>query len=99
LLVHAIILTVTGKWRELPLSFDKSKVFLVAGFLIAGAFIANFIAFSLGNVSVVYPLITTQPLFALFMSYILLRREEAITRNVVFGTLMVVFGAALLTVF
>lgn len=99
LCLHAVILSVAGKWKELPLSFGKAKVFLVAGLFIAAAFITNFIALSLGTVSVVYPLVSTQSLFALFMSYMLLRKEEVITRNVILGTILVVTGAVFLTVF
>ncbi len=95
--VHLLFIALRNKWNELPLSWKASRVFLLAGIFIGAAFAFMFLAFSTGNVSIVAPLLATQPLFVLLFSYFLLRADEKITKNVVIGTLMIVAGAALLT--
>lgn len=98
LLVQALVITLAGKWGELPFGWKKSRVFLAAGVLIAVAFLTTYLAFSKGAVNVVAPLLSTQPLFALVLAAILLKDYEKITRNVILGTITIVAGAALLSI-
>jgi drug/metabolite transporter (DMT)-like permease len=75
-------------------------VFAVSGVLTAGALLAMFTALSMpaGRVAVVDPLIATAPLFTTVFSYFLLSDLERVTRGIVAGALLVVVGAALVTV-
>lgn len=98
LLVQALVITFARKWGELPFGWKKSKVFLAAGIIIAAAFLTTYFAFSKGAVNVVAPLLSTQPLFALVLSVILLKDYEKITRNIVIGTVVIAAGAALLSI-
>lgn len=75
-------------------------VFGVSGVLTAVALLAMFTALSMpaGRVAVVDPLIATAPLFTAAFSYFLLSDLERVTRGIVVGALLVVVGAALVTV-
>ncbi len=98
LLVQAIVITLARKWGEVPFGWKKSRVFLMAGIVIAVAFLTTYLAFSKGAVNIVAPLLSTQPLFALVLSAVLLRNYEKITRNIIIGTVVIVAGAALLSI-
>ncbi|MBS3133467.1 DMT family transporter [Candidatus Woesearchaeota archaeon] len=96
---QVLVISALGKSGELAKTWEKARMFLLAGVFIAVAFIAYNLAFSTGLVSIVFPLIGAQPLFVLLLSMLLLRKYEKVTRNIVLGTVMIVAGAALLTVF
>ncbi len=98
LVTQAAVITLAGKWGELPFGWKKSRVFLAAGIIIAVAFLTTYLAFSKGAVNIVAPLLSTQPLFALALSAFLLKDYEKITRNVILGTITIVAGAALLSI-
>ncbi len=73
--------------------------FVAAGVLNSIAFLLNFEALRSGNVTVIMPLIGTQPLFVTLFGFFFLRDLEKITWKVVAGALLVVAGAAIVTVF
>jgi drug/metabolite transporter, DME family len=96
LMLLLAVMVALRKWNEVPLNWDSSRFFILGGVLVAGAFSFTFLAVANGLVSVVLPLIGTQPLFTLVLSFLLLRQHENITRNVILGTVVIVAGAALL---
>jgi drug/metabolite transporter (DMT)-like permease len=59
--------------------------------------LCNFIALNGGPISVVSPLINTTPLFVIGLTWLFLRGEERINRNVVIGVILLVGGIALIT--
>ncbi len=76
----------------------------IACFAAAGAvncLAAYFIfqALWLGDVTVVSPLMTTTPLFNLILAYLFLRYMEPLTKRVVLGTFLTVFGTMAMLVF
>ncbi len=73
--------------------------FLAAGVLNSVAFLLNFEALRSGNVTVVMPLIGTQPLFVALFGFIFLKGVEKITWKVAAGAALVVAGAAIVTAF
>ena len=80
--------------------FDKgTKFYAVSGLLISAALLFNFAALSAGNVSVVVPLLTTYPLFAIFFSHLFLSHVEKIDSKVWIGAVVIVAGAVMLSVF
>ena len=85
------------KWKEIPLKFETAKLFALAGLVVAVAFVLMIMATALGKVSIIVPLLSTQPLFALILSFLFLRAQEKITRGVILGTAAIVTGAALLS--
>lgn len=77
---------------------------VVAHWLVPGAFVglsyvALFEAFYRGTVSVVTPIVATESLFGVAFSALFLGRSEGVGRRLVAGTLLVVSGAVLITVF
>ena len=99
LIVQIIIITALGKFRNLARNLNLSELFLIAGIFNAAAFSFYNLSISEGAVSIVFPLVATQPIFVLFLSWLFLKKHEEITKNVVTGTIMVVAGVALITVF
>lgn len=97
LIVHAAAILILRKWKELPSRMSTMAPFLAAGIITAIAFLMSYAAFSMGDISVIFPLLSTQPIFALMLSYVLLRQQEKINLNVILGTLTIVAGAVVLT--
>ncbi|MDE0332373.1 MAG: EamA family transporter [Nitrospinae bacterium] len=62
------------------------------------AFLSHFAALKYGDISVVSPLSSTAPLFALLYTWIFLRDMERITLPILLGTLCVVAGGAIIAV-
>ncbi len=60
------------------------------------AFLSHFAALKYGDISVVSPLSSTAPLFALLYTWIFLRDMERITLPILFGTVCVVAGGAII---
>ncbi len=60
------------------------------------AFLSHFAALKYGSVSVVSPLSSTAPLFALLFTWVFLRDVERITPPILAGTICVVAGGALI---
>ncbi|SDM42334.1 Uncharacterized membrane protein [Halogranum gelatinilyticum] len=73
--------------------------FAGSGVLTAAALLSLFTAFSLpaGDVAIVDPLAATAPLFTTVFSYFLLSDLETVTKGVVVGAVVIVVGAALVT--
>ena len=65
---------------------------------LAGGVMLMFQALSRGNVVVVSPLVSTNPLFTLVLAAVLLRDVERITRRTIVGALLVVLGVVVVTV-
>jgi len=97
ILLQIVVITFLKKWAEIPKNWEKAKLFMIAGIISSIGFILMFLALSIGLVSVVFPLISIQPLFALILSRIFLKKHETITRYVILGTVMIVAGASILT--
>ncbi len=72
--------------------------FAAAGVCSAGGVMLMFQALSRGNVVVVSPLVSTNPLFTLVLAAVLLRDVERITRRTIVGALLVVLGVVVVTV-
>jgi len=66
------------------------------GLLNGAGFLTQFYALGLGDVSIVIPLSSTAPFFSLLLSRLLLRGTERVTKLIVWGTVLIVAGAALI---
>lgn len=71
-------------------------LFLISGVLQSIGFLALTLGLSGGEVSVVYPVTASAPLFTLGFTALLLRGKERLTPQIVFGASLVVFGVILL---
>lgn len=71
-------------------------LFLGAGFLQAAGFLALTLGLAVGDVSIVYPVTSTAPLFTLLFTWALLRGTERVTWRIGAGALAVVGGVIML---
>jgi drug/metabolite transporter (DMT)-like permease len=71
-------------------------LFLVAGILVAVGLTTLTFGLSAGDVSVVYPLVASAPLFTLVFTALLLRGVELLNWRIVLGAVAVVFGVIFL---
>ena len=84
----------TGRLRMERASF---LFFFGAALIAMSAQIANFIAISRADVSVIIPLLNTTPLFAVFFSALFLRGLETITPRITLGAILMVTGIIVIT--
>lgn len=84
-------------WREELVTIDRDALrnFVIASVIMALAFVFYFIGLELTNASIFFPLVQTQPLFAVVLSAVFLRNLEVISRWTVLGSTIIVTGAAL----
>lgn len=85
------------RWRREILDTDPIALrqFTIASAFMAVAFICYFVGLQITNASIFFPLVQTQPLFALAFSAALLGNLEVISRWSVLGSAIIVLGAAL----
>lgn len=81
--------------------FDRRSLWPYIGLGLMSSFggVTYFYALDKANLSVVMPILNSQPLFALVLTYFFLRNIERITAKIVLGTLLVVAGVAFVTRF
>ncbi|MFC2009945.1 EamA family transporter [Chloroflexota bacterium] len=70
--------------------------FLLAGFFVAIAQLLRYFALGIGPASVVAPLFSISPVFALLLAFFFNRKLEVFNRNVILGTVVVIVGAIIL---
>ncbi len=85
--------------KEVSISKRSLPSFLIAGVINTAGLVLNFEAVKLGKVSVVFPLISSQPMFATLFGYLFLKQTERIGWHVVVGAVVVVAGIAAITAF
>ena len=72
---------------------------MVNGVVVTLAWLSMFTALTLGKVSVVSALGGTNPLFSVILSAILLKGSEELNARIVAGSLVIVAGAMVITLF
>ena len=98
LVVFSLSLVVTGQLRTTFQGDRKCLPFYgTAAVVSATAQLLGYIALSEGDVSVVVPLINTNPLFIVLFSALFLRDLETINTRVAAGAVLIVTGIALIT--
>ncbi len=97
LTIFALYLWIKRQFPVVAPSRESMPYFLPAAFVSAGSQLLVFVSLSLGEVSVMVPLLNTTPLFSLFFSLVFLRDLEKVTLNVVLGALSLLGGAVLIT--
>jgi len=101
-LTTALVLALTyilasQKIPQLRFSLQANKFPLFAGLATSGAFLLNFSVLKVGDVSIVAPLLSTFPLFGVFLSHFFLNEE--ITGRVWLGAVIIITGVAVINVF
>ena len=88
-----------GRKREILIADQKARrYFALSGLLIPVGLLLSMVAFSLGRVVTVAPLLATVPLFGLLFGYLLLRDVERITPRLVGSICITVSGIVLITI-
>lgn len=90
-LAYSLVLTKFGDIRQ-GLGERTVLLFLFSGVLQAIGFLALTVGLSSGDVSVVYPVTSSAPLFTLGFTALLLRGTEQLTLRIVAGVVLVVIG-------
>ena len=81
-----------GKFKLTP----RSAAWLIpAGFINTAAMLSVFFALSHGQVVIVEPLVSANPVFTLLLTSVFLRDVESLTRRVIFGAALTVTGTIL----
>lgn len=99
LVVTLLTIWLSGKRQEtLLLNKESLPFFLAAGIVVSVAMGLIYYALYLGKVTVVIPIISTGPLFALTLSALFLRDVERVTTKIVIGACLIIAGVLLITV-
>ena len=97
-ITQLIFIIALKKWDALSKNFYEAKFFIIAGISVSIALIILFLALSVGEVIIVFPLNTTQALFALLFAWILLRKQDHVSKYTVLGAVAIVLGSSLVTI-
>ena len=97
LTIFALYLWIKGQFSVVVPSRESVPYFVPTAFISAGSQLLVFVSLSLGEVSVMIPLLNTTPLFSLLLSLIFLRDLEKVTVNIVLGALSLLGGAIFIT--
>ena len=96
--VSLLLLYVSSLWsRErhvslLKLNANAAKYFVVSSITSSIAFLLYFLSLSQGLLVRVQPIAATNPLFAIFFSYLLLPDMERVTLQIVIGSILIFIG-------
>jgi len=96
----AVLPLFATRWRDEILDTDRAALgnFVVASAVMAVGFILYFVGLQTTDASIFFPLVQTQPLFALVISAAVLGQVEVITRWSAIGSTFIVAGAALVVI-
>ncbi|MFQ5842709.1 MAG: EamA family transporter [Thermodesulfobacteriota bacterium] len=98
LVVALLTIWISGKRKEtLLLNKECLPFFLGAGIVVSMAMVMIYYALYLGKVTVIIPIISTGPLFALSLSALFLRDVERVTSKIVVGACLIITGVLLIT--
>jgi drug/metabolite transporter (DMT)-like permease len=82
-----------------PVTLRAARVFLPAGLCYGLSYVFLFEAFYRGRVSVVSPIVATESLWGVALSWLVLRKSENVDARLVAGAALVVTGGVLIGVF
>ena len=97
--VFSVYLLVSRRTGELQVNWGGGRFWVVNGVVVTLAWLSMFTALTLGKVSVVSSLGGTNPLFSVILSAILLKGTEELNPRIVTGSLTIVAGAMVITLF
>ena len=92
-----IFLISTNRAGQLRMKRESFLLFFSAALVALSAQIANFIALSRADVSVIIPLLNTTPLFAVLFSGLFLRGMETVNPRILLGAILMVAGVVIIT--
>jgi drug/metabolite transporter (DMT)-like permease len=86
-------------FRRTRVSVRRALPFVPAGFCYGVSYVILFEAFYRGRVSVVSPIVATESLWGVALSWLVLRKSEHIGARLVLGALLVVAGGVLIGIY
>ena len=95
MLTGAVVALVFVLWRRAPITRSAARSFVPAGLCYGLSYVFLFEAFSRGRVSVVSPIVATESLWGVTLSWLVLRQSEHVGRRLVAGAELVVAGGVL----
>jgi len=99
LTIYSTYLLASRRTDELRVNWGGGKFWLVNGVVVTLAWLSMFTALTNGKVSVVSALGGTSPLFSVILSAIFLRGSEELNIRIGVGSLAIVAGAVVITLF
>jgi drug/metabolite transporter (DMT)-like permease len=99
MLTGAVVALVFVLWRQAPVSRSAARAFVPAGLCYGLSYVCLFEAFARGRVSVVSPIVATESLWGVTLSWLVLRQSEHVGRRLVFGAALVVSGGVLIGIY
>ena len=82
-----------------PLTVRAARAFLPAGLCYGLSYVLLFEAFYRGRVSVVSPIVATESLWGVVLSWLVLRKSENVDARLVAGAVLIVSGGVLIGIF
>lgn len=86
-------------WRRAPVTRSAARAFVPAGLCYGLSYVCLFEAFARGRVSVVSPIVATESLWGVTLSWVVLRQSESVGRRLVLGAALVVAGGVLIGIY
>jgi drug/metabolite transporter (DMT)-like permease len=86
-------------WRRTALAWAAARHFVPAGLCYGLSYVFLFEAFYRGRVSVVSPIVATESLWGVLLSWLVLRKSEQVGPRLVLGALLVVAGGVLIGIY
>jgi drug/metabolite transporter (DMT)-like permease len=86
-------------WRRTPVRWPAALPFVPAGVCYGVSYVFLFEAFYRGRVSIVSPIVATESLWGVVLSWLLLRKSEHVGPRLVLGAVLVVAGGVLIGVY
>jgi drug/metabolite transporter (DMT)-like permease len=86
-------------WRRTPVGWGAAVPFVAAGVCYGLSYVFLFEAFYRGRVSVVSPIVATESLWGVVLSWLVLRKSEHVGARLVLGAVLVVAGGVLIGIY
>lgn len=86
-------------WRRASVTRSAARAFVPAGLCYGLSYVCLFEAFARGRVSVVSPIVATESLWGVTLSWVVLRQSESVGRRLVLGAALVVAGGVLIGIY
>jgi len=99
MLTGAVVALAFVLWRRAPITRSAARSFVPAGLCYGLSYVCLFEAFARGRVSVVSPIVATESLWGVTLSWLVLRQSEHVGRRLLAGAALVVAGGVLIGIF
>ena len=97
-IVSVLLLLISGRRKTtFKLNRECLPFYLAAGVVVSLGMVSIYYALDLGKVTVVIPISSTGPLFALTLSALFLRDVERVTLKIVMGACLIISGVLLIS--